>query len=72
MINYKLIKQKRVEKGMTQEQLASLVGYDNKCTVSKLESGTQKDIPLSKLVKISKVLEVEVNELIKGGYHVEV
>ena len=71
MINRRLIKQKRKEFGYSQEDLGIRVGYD-KSNISRIESGAIKDIPLSKALRISKILEIEIQDLVKGGYHVEV
>lgn len=68
MINRWLIRRKRKEKGMTQDELAKAVGYAEKSIISRIESGQLKDIPLHKAIKISRILEIEIQDLAKGGY----
>lgn len=59
-----LIKQKRMEKGMTQEELAQKIGA-NKGYISRIENNT-KDIRFSTLQKIVEVgLEGELELFIK-------
>lgn len=52
----------RVKKGLSQKQLADKVGI-SPATVSKAETG-KFDLRLSTLIKLSKVLDVSVEELI--------
>jgi transcriptional regulator with XRE-family HTH domain len=70
MMNRLLIKKKRLEHGYSQEDLAIRVGYATKGTISRIESGQLKDIPISKAIRLSKILEIEIQDLVKGGYHV--
>lgn len=49
------IKNKRIEMGMTQTELAKKMGYKSKSTINKIENGTN-DIPQSKIVKFAEVL----------------
>ena len=51
----KNIMQIRKELGMTQEELATKMGYKSKSTINKIENGTN-DIPQSKVVKFAEVL----------------
>ncbi len=53
------IKQKRLELGMSQREFSKKVGYTDHSIVTRIESG-QVDLPLSKLKKISEVLDVSV------------
>lgn len=53
----------RIKKGLSQKQLADKVGI-SPATVSKAETG-KFDLRLSTLIKLSKVLDVSVEELIK-------
>lgn len=39
---YERIKQRRIELGMSQDQLARLVGYETRGAISRIESGTRK------------------------------
>ena len=45
----------RKELGMTQEELASKMGYKSKSTINKIELGIN-DIPQSKVVKFAEIL----------------
>ena len=58
------LKQLRNEKGMTQEQLAEVLGVSGR-TVSRWETGT--NLPdLSILVQISEYYDVEIKEILNG------
>lgn len=55
------IKALRIEKGYTQEQLARMVGYSSKDSISKIERGAfQIDLPRAE--KIAKALNVRVTD----------
>ena len=71
MINRKLIKKKRLELGYSQEDLAIRTGYADKSMISRIENGQVADIPLSKALRLSLILEVEIQDLAKGGYRNE-
>lgn len=59
-----LIKKKRAEKGLTQEQLAEIAKIDYK-HIQNIESLKRINDPkLSTLKKLAKALEMPVNELI--------
>lgn len=68
MLNRKLIKKKRIEKGMSQEELGRAIKYYGKWQISRIENGEQKDLPLSRVILLSRVLEIEIQDLVKGGY----
>ena len=53
------IKQRRIELGMTQEELAHKMGYDSKTTINKIENGIN-DVTQSKIIAFSKALETSV------------
>ena len=55
----KRIRIKREELGITQEELAKLLGYKNKSTIAKIENGTN-DITQSKVVDFAHVLHTTV------------
>ena len=58
------LKQLRNEKGITQEQLAEILGVSGR-TVSRWETGT--NLPdLSILVQISEYYDVEIKEILNG------
>ena len=52
----------RKELGMTQEDLAKLMGYKSKSTINKIELGIN-DIPQSKIVQFAQVLGTTPAEL---------
>lgn len=52
----------RKEKGLTQEELAKLLGYKGKQTVANWENGHSKP-PLNKALEASEILEKDVNYL---------
>lgn len=52
----KRIRTRREELGMTQEELASRLGYKSKTTIAKIENGTN-DIVQSKVIEFAKVLD---------------
>lgn len=55
----KRIKEKREHIGMTQEELADRLGYKNKSSIAKIETGTN-DIVQSKVLEFAKVLNTSV------------
>ena len=58
------IADRRKQLGWTQQELADRMGYTNKTTITKIESGTN-DITQSKIVKFAEVLEVPVSYLME-------
>lgn len=50
---------RRKELGITQEELAHLMGYKSKSTINKIELGIN-DIPQSKVIKFAEVLNTTV------------
>lgn len=63
------VKQYRTEKGMSQEELANLVGYNSdnaRSSIQKIESG-KSDLPASKIHILAKALNVPVGSLM-GWY----
>lgn len=52
----------RNELGMTQEELATKMGYKSKSTINKIELG-KNDIPQSKIVQLAKALHTTPKEL---------
>ena len=51
------IKELREKSGMTQEDLAKLIGYKSRSTINKIEMG-KNDIPQNKIEKFAKALRV--------------
>lgn len=60
----KTLRKLREAKGLSQEKLARLADVANN-TIIKIEAGKNQNPTLNTLKKISKALEVSVNELIK-------
>lgn len=59
---YENIKKRRIDLGMTQEQLAQKMGYADKTMISKIEKGLI-DLPYTKIIEFSKVLMTSPGEL---------
>lgn len=51
----KNIAKRRIELGLTQEELAKRMGYKSKTSINKIEKGIN-DIPQTKIVKFAEVL----------------
>lgn len=49
------IRRRRIQLGMTQEELANRVGYTSKSTINKIEQGVN-DVPQNKIVKFADAL----------------
>lgn len=54
---YKNIKNRRLELGMTQSELARLAGYENRSSIARIERG-DTNLPQSKIIDIAKALKV--------------
>lgn len=61
-----LIKKRREELNLTQEELADLLNYKSKSTINKIEKNIN-DIPFSKLEDFAKVLKVDLAYLLGWG-----
>lgn len=59
---YKNIKAKRLELGMTQDELAKKLGYSGKSMIAKIESG-KVDLSQSKIIAFAKALDTDPGEL---------
>ena len=59
----KRVRELRLERGMTQEQLSFEIGADNSY-IANIENA-HRDIPLSRIRMIAKALNVEPYELLK-------
>lgn len=57
------IKERRLELGMTQDELADKVGFKTKGSVCKLEAG-DRSIPIGRLRRLAEALETSVDYLI--------
>ena len=53
---YEKLKQRRIELGLTVEELANKMGYKDKSSISKIENG-KADIPTSKVIAFARALE---------------
>lgn len=60
-----IIKKRRLELGISQEELSKKMGYNSKTSISKIEKGIS-DIPLKKIQKLSNFLYIDILKLIKN------
>lgn len=58
------IKERRIELGITQEELAKKMGYKSRSSINKIELGIN-DIPQSKIVKFAQILRVSPGYLME-------
>ena len=56
------IRRRRIELGMTQEELAKRMGYTSKTTINKIEQGVN-DIPQNKILKFANCLDTSPSVL---------
>lgn len=56
------IKKRRIELGWSQRELAKRAGYKDNSTIAKIENG-KVDLPQSKIVMFSEVLDVSIADL---------
>lgn len=59
----KLLKSKRMEKGLSQKDMALKMGSDNAQYVSNLERGVNR-IPLDRLVRLQRILKISQKEIL--------
>lgn len=59
---YKNIRNRRIELGMTQDELARLVGYSDRTSIAKIESG-KVDLQQSKISLFAKALNTTPSDL---------
>ena len=67
---YKNIKARRVELGLTQQELAEKMGYTNRSSIAKIENGAV-DLSQSKIIQFAKVLETTPGALMGSADHHE-
>lgn len=67
---YRNIKRIREKQGMSQDELARLVGFKSRSSINKIELGIN-DITQSKLIAIAKALHVTPSELMGDDKEVE-
>lgn len=60
------IKLLRLEKGLSQAELAKAAGYDSRSSISKIEKG-ESDPSQKMLIKIANALDVKPSDLISDG-----
>ena len=58
------IKKLRIERNLSQEELARLCGYDSRSSINKIELGIN-DVPASKVKLLAKALNVDIEEILK-------
>ena len=56
---------RRLELGLTQQQLSEAVGYKSRSAIAKIEKGAS-EVPLSKLLLFAKALDTTVDRLLEG------
>ena len=59
----KRIRELRIEKGLSQSQLASLLGYKDHSTLAKVETGVN-DITVETLFKYASALQVDISDIL--------
>lgn len=60
------LRKARLEKGLSQARLASLLGYKADVSISSLETSRAENIGLGVLARLAEVLEVDLHWLITG------
>lgn len=66
----RILKEKRLESGMSQRQLASLVGI-NHSEITRIEHGERVNYNLINLIKICEVLDIDFNNLLVNCGYIE-
>lgn len=59
------IRERRLQLGMTQEELAEKLGYKHKSAINKIELG-KNDVNQTKLLKIAKALECSPADFVEA------
>lgn len=62
MTMYERIKDLRIKKGLSQQELARLTGYSDRSSIAKIESGCV-DLPQSKILLFAKALGITPDRL---------
>ena len=60
---YERIRARRIQLGLTQDELAHMVGYHDRTSIAKIEAG-KVDIQLSKLIALAGALKMLPQELL--------
>ena len=58
-----LIAKYRLERGLSQEELANLLGYKSRATINKIEKG-QREVPRKMIAQLSVILDVSPLDLL--------
>mgnify|MGYP006069173695 CR=1 FL=1 len=66
---YERIKTLREEKGITQDELATKLGYTSRSSIAKIESG-KTDISQSKVKEIAEILNTTTSYLMDGNENI--
>lgn len=66
---YKNIKKFRLQKSMSQQDLANKTGYTDRSSIAKIEKG-EVDLPQSKIMLFAQALDVSEEELM-GDSHIQ-
>lgn len=64
------ISSRRIELGLTQEELAKRVGYENKTSINMIESN-KRDLPRSKVIPIANALHVSIDYIMGWDEKIE-
>ena len=59
----KIIRENRIKKGLTQKQLAEMLGYKRDASVQQWESGRQ-NVPAKTIRRLAEILEIDLNRLL--------
>lgn len=62
VINISLIKEKRLEKGFTTEEMSELLGYEGANAYFRKEKGNRK-FSLDDVAKISSILKIPIQDI---------
>ncbi len=62
LVLYENIRRRREELGISQEELANMLGYKSRSSINKIEKGIN-DIPQSKIVEFANALRITPEEL---------
>jgi transcriptional regulator with XRE-family HTH domain len=65
----RIIRQLRINKAMTQEELATAAGYKHHHSIARIESGSMP-IPDAKLIKVARYLAIDPDKIRKPAVKV--
>jgi transcriptional regulator with XRE-family HTH domain len=65
----RIIRQLRINKAMTQEELATAAGYKHHHSIARIESGSMP-IPDAKLIKVARYLAIDPDKIRKPAVQV--